>query len=403
MKMKGKMKNLNNSKRKIHIVALTAIRSEYDLLYPLLKAMAEDKKFKVQVIVAGAHLTKLHNYSYKNIERDGFHIIGKIKNFKMNSEGNSILGRVKGAAYLLDKLSEILSASRPDLFIYLGDREEPLMGAVAANYLGIPSVHIAGGDNAHPIGGDVDEEARHATTKLSHIHLTMASAHEKRILAMGEESWRVKTVGNPGLDRLRMEAPVQKDKMKKILGVGILQKYIVLIYHAVSSDTKNAPIEFERTIQECIRSGLHVFIGSPNSDPGYIELVKVAKKYCECDQVTLYKNLPRGEFVTLLKGAEVIVGNSSLGLLEASYIGVPAINVGQRQRGRLAGINVQFVNANRREIREALKKALYDGAYRVEVKREKSIYGDGHMVKKTINFLKKLPERKKLLDKRITY
>jgi GDP/UDP-N,N'-diacetylbacillosamine 2-epimerase (hydrolysing) len=387
----------------IRVLVLTAIRSEYDLLYPLARALDEDPAFEVAFIVAGAHLTRLHNHSIRLIKSDGFRVAAEIANFEMSDDGNTPYGRVRAAARLLEGLSEVLEKEKPDLLVYLGDREEPLMAAIAANYLGIPAIHIAGGDNAHPIGGDVDEEARHATTKLSHIHLTMAKEHETRVLMMGEESWRVRTVGNPGLDRLRCEPLLSLAEMEIVHGSFVRDAYLVLVYHAVSSGLADAPLELDLCIRESIATGIKVFIGAPNNDPGYASLLNVIKKYSNHPQIKLYSNLPRAEFAALLKRARAIVGNSSLGLLEASFIGVPAVNVGQRQRGRLAGVNVQFVDAEKEPLKQALSRALFDEEYRKCVLSADSIYGDGYMVGRAVSFIKALPSKEKLLDKRITY
>lgn len=388
---------------KLRVLALTAIRSEYDLLYPLLKALHEDPAFDVGVIVAGAHLTKLHRHSVRLIEADGFHIAARIRNLRLGEQANTTAGRVQAAGRLLSELASVLQREKPDLLIYLGDREEPLIAAVAANYLGIPAVHIAGGDNAHPVGGDVDEEARHATTKLSHVHMTMAVAHERRVLRLGEEAWRVQTVGNPGLDRLRCEPPIELDRLCRTVGPAAAEDYLILIYHAVSSGLREAPKEFALCLRQCLDTGLEVFVGAPNSDPGYADLLRVTQRFSRNLRVHPYDNLPRAEFVALLKGAKAIVGNSSLGLLEASFIGVPCVNVGQRQRGRLAGVNVQFVDADAAALQHALNKALFDNNYRARVRRAKSPYGDGYMVERALKFLKNLPPREQLLDKKITY
>jgi GDP/UDP-N,N'-diacetylbacillosamine 2-epimerase (hydrolysing) len=388
---------------RLRVLALTAIRSEYDLLHPLLKAMHEDPVFDVGVIAAGAHLTKLHRHSVRLVEADGFRIAARIRNLRLDRGANTTAGRVQSAARLLTGLSEVLTRENPDLLIYLGDREEPLMAAVAANYLGIPAVHIAGGDNAHPAGGDVDEEARHATTKLSHLHLTMAPAHTRRILRLGEEPWRVRTVGNPGLDRLRLEPDVGVAELCRAAGGAAAADYLILIYHAVSSGLRTAPRELELCLRQCLDTGLEVFVGSPNSDPGFEDLLRVVHRFSRNPQIHPYQNLPRSAFVRLLKGAKAVVGNSSMGLLEASFVGVPCVNVGQRQRGRLAGANVQFVDADPTVLRNALRKALTDRGYRARVRRAKSPYGDGFMVPRTLKILKSLPSRERLLAKAITY
>jgi len=401
--MKTNKKLLKQCKGKIRVAVLTAIRSEYDLLHPLIKALNDAKDFDVGVIVAGAHLTKLHNYSVKNIENDGFKIISKIKNFTMSNLGNTPRGRVESSGKLLQKISVELDKYAPDLFIFLGDREEALVAAMASLYLGIPSIHIAGGDNACPEGGDVDEEARHATTKLSHLHLTMAKAHENRLKKLGEERWRIKTVGNPGLDRIRNEPPIEINQILRKFSISKGSKYLILIYHAISSGVSVAPRELELCIKAGLKTNLDIFIGSPNSDPGYKDLLAVIEKYKSNPKIHVYNNFPRGDFISLLRNAELIIGNSSLGILEASFIGLPCINVGQRQVGRLAGNNVQFVKPKLSEISPALEKAIHDKRYIKSVKDSKSIYGDGFMVKKALEFIRDLPSKELILAKKITY
>jgi GDP/UDP-N,N'-diacetylbacillosamine 2-epimerase (hydrolysing) len=381
------------AKKKMKVLALTAIRSEYDLLYPLLKAMRKDKAFSVGVIAAGAHLTSLHRRSVRQIEADGFRIAARIRNFTPGARANTTAGRVEGAARLLGALAKVLEREKPDLLLYLGDREEPLMAAVAAAYMGVPSVHLGGGDHTAPKGGDVDEEARHATSKLSRVHLTTAKAHAERLRRMGEEPWRIKTVGNPGLDRLRESSAAPRAGAP----------YVVVIHHAVSSARAEAPAELALCLAESLAAGVEVFVGAPNSDPGYADLQRIVKKYSNDPRVHLYRNLPREEFTSLLKGAKAVVGNSSLGLLEASFIGLPCVNVGERQRGRIAGLNVQFVDASRSAVRRALRKALFDGVYRARVRRARSPYGDGRTAARVIRFLKTLPPKARLLAKTNTY
>lgn len=388
---------------RLRVLALTGIRSEYDLLYPLLDGMRRDPAFDVGVIVTGAHLTPLHRHSVRQIEADGFEIRARIRSLVLAKESNAITERVRSCARLLRGLADVLEREHPDLLLYLGDREEPLVGGTAANYMGVPAVHVAGGDAAHPDGGDVDEEARHAATKLSHVHLTMAEPHTRRVLRLGEEPWRVKTVGNPGLDRLRLESALPLNRLIDAVGDVAARDFVIVLYHPVSSTLNASAREVELCLQQSLDAGLDVCVGAPNSDPGCRDILAVIKRYQRHPRVHAYGNLPRSEFAALLRRARAIVGNSSLGLLEASFIGLPCVNVGQRQRGRLAGINVQFVEAEARAVRRALHRALFDGAYRARVRRAHSPYGDGHTVARALRFLKALPPRERLLAKRITY
>jgi len=231
----------------------------------------------------------------------------------------------------------------------------------------------------------------------------MTDSHSTRMLQMGEEPWRVASVGNSGRLDLRTEPEGPAAEMVTALGPHFNDPYIVLVYHAVSSGVLQAPQELRIAIEECIATGYHVFIGAPNNDPGYADLMRVTESFRGHENVGIYKNLPRAIFTTMLKHAHAIVGNSSLGLLEAGFIGVPAINVGERQRDRLAGVNVQFVDGNAADIRSALQKALFDTSYQHAVRTAACIYGDGHMVERAIQFIKNLPDKSTLLAKRINY
>ncbi|MBW7452500.1 UDP-N-acetylglucosamine 2-epimerase [Paenibacillus sepulcri] len=391
---------LSSSDGLIKVLALTGIRSEYDLLYPLLKELQEDSEFDLGVIVSGVHLTELHDYSVKLIERDNFRIADKIENMIYS---NTASGKVKSVGILIQGLAHVLEREKPDLLLILGDREEVVAGAMAGTYMGVPVIHIAGGDNTFPEGGDVDEEIRHAATKLSHVHLTMHEEHSRRIEKLGEEPWRIHTVGNGGVDRLRMGTELTLQEMAKQFHAAVLEKYIVFIYHPLSSELDSCANDVRICFEACLATGLQVFVGAPNSDPGYQDIARVFQEYAEHPNVHMYKNLPRDEFVTLLRHAACLVGNSSLGIHEAPYLGLPVINVGQRQRGRVAGKNVQFVSAEYNAINSGLERVLHDHVYRSNIKVGDPIYGDGHMAEKAKIIIKNLPSRAQLLAKKITY
>jgi GDP/UDP-N,N'-diacetylbacillosamine 2-epimerase (hydrolysing) len=383
---------------KVH--ALTGIRSEYDLLYPLLKALHEDAAFELGVIVSGAHLTSLHNHSVRLIEQDGFRIVARIENLSLQ---DSVKEKVRGTGALISGLAECLAENRPDLLIVLGDREEPLAGAIAGTYSGIPVVHILGGDHTHPAGGDVDEEVRHAITKLSHLHLTMTESYSQRILRLGEEPWRVRTVGNPGIDRLRIEPEIDIDELSARIHPAIRKEYLVLIHHSLSSDISGAAREMDLCIDACLETGLEIFVGAPNSDPGFKDILDAIQRHASNPQLHVYRNLPRPEFTGLLRNARCLVGNSSLGFHEAPFLGLPAVNVGERQRGRLADANVQFVVADHDSVVKAVRRAAFDASYRSSIRKGPCLFGDGHMVERTVEILKHLPPAGELLAKNITY
>lgn len=384
----------------VRVVALTGIRSEYDLLYPLMKALHEDSSFDLGVIACGAHPTPLHDYSLRHIREDGFRVIEVIENLLY---ADSMAGKAKSAGLLLQGMAQTLSREQPDLLMVLGDREEAVIGALSGSYMSIPVVHLAGGDHTHPVGGNVDEEVRHAATKLSHVHLTMAGEHSERVRRLGEEPWRVHTVGSGGIDRLRTQPGLSRAQLAERIGKAVLNEYLLVIHHPVSSAADQGADEMHLVLEECLATGLEVFVGAPNSDPGSRGIIDTIRGFEGRPRLHSYCNLPRDAFTSILRNASCLVGNSSLGLHEAGYLGLPTVNVGERQRGRLAGNNVQFVSAEAGAVRAALQRALHDTVYRQQIGAGSSPYGDGHMAERSLKILRELPGRQRLLAKDLTF
>jgi len=384
----------------IRVLAVTGIRSEYDLLYPLLVAMQEDDAFALGVAACGVHPTPLHEYSLSLIEQDGLPVVDVIENLLYS---DSRAAKAKSTGLLIQGLAQTVARERPHLLLVLGDREEAIATALTGAYAGVPVVHLAGGDRTHPDGGNVDEEIRHAASKLSHVHLTMTEAHSERLIRMGEEPWRVHTVGSGGVDRLRQTPDMRDQELSAQLGSDVLGDFVVVIHHPVSSDQAAGAREVRLIVERCLERGLAIYVGMPNSDPGSDGIAREIDRLAEHPRVHSYRNLPRLTFVALLRRARCLLGNSSLGLHEAGYLGLPVINVGERQKGRLAGHNVQFVDAEAGDIDEALERALEDDAYRSGIVPGDSLYGDGFMAERSLAILKSLPPVSRLLDKRLTY
>lgn len=379
------------------VLTLTGIRSEYDLLFPILSELNKDSFFDLGIVVSGAHLTPLHNFSVKQIENDGFKIVERIENLLYT---DSLSSKGKSSAILMQSLTQTLVRENPDYLIVLGDREESIIGALTASYMNIPVIHFAGGDHTNPVGGNVDEQVRHATTKLSHLHLTMKEEHSERVLRLGEEQWRIHTVGSAGIDKIRKVPKVPKNTFIINSEKENLKDYAVVIYHPLNSQMDVGGRELSLIFDGLIEQNLNVFVGYPNSDPGFEGILEVIQKYEQEEKIFTYKNLDRVAFVNLLRSAKVLVGNSSLGLHEAPYLCLPTINVGERQRGRLAGLNVQFIDADKEALSDALQKALYDEEYLEGIEEDRFLYGDGYTVEKVIKILKELPSKETLLAKK---
>lgn len=389
--------------KKIRIAAVTGIRSEYELLYTVLKEIEKRVNLEVCVIASGAHNSTNFGYTVQDILKDGFKVSARIENI-LNSD--SLVGKVKSSGILLTSLAEVLSSVRPALVLALGDREEPLITALACNYMNIPFAHIAGGDRAFPESGDADEGVRHATTKLAHLHFAMMKEHKQRILRLGEEPWRVFTVGNPGLDRIRLTERLSASALGKRLRVEIAaRKNIVVIQHVINQEAHLAKFQIGTTLKALEDVDANVIIIYPNSDPGSLALIESINTYVSKNShFHAFKNLPRLEFVNLLRHADALVGNSSAGILEAPFLKLATINVGERQKQRLHSDNIVFVPFDEPLLKRALKKVLYDPAFKHKVKGCKSIYGDGHSGERIAEILsRRIDYGPRLLAKDITY
>ena len=381
--------------KSVHI--LTGIRSEYDILAPVLDAMDATGELETGVIVTGAHLSSAFGNSVSQIERDGRRIVARIDSL-LASDG--LAGRVKGAALQLAGITDLFARDKPDFLVVMGDREESMTGALAAAYHHVPLVHIGGGDHADD--GNVDNSIRHAVSKLAHLHMVTTPLSARRVEALGEESWRVHVVGASGIDRFAAVPRLERDALEGELGVewgG--EPFAVLLYHPTVTDFSRAR-ENAATITAALeRSGLHVAIIAPNSDPGNLAIVEEIEAFvARYPRARAFRFLERTVFVNLLRHARVLVGNSSAGLIEAPTIGLPVVNVGVRQRGREHGENVIFVDYDPAEIDAAIGRATGDAAFRSTVENGSTPYGDGTAGKRIADILSRTEVGEKLMHKR---
>jgi GDP/UDP-N,N'-diacetylbacillosamine 2-epimerase (hydrolysing) len=362
------------AKRKV--LAITGIRSEYDILYPVIKVLSDDERLELKLVVSGAHLSDWHGYTIKKIEDDGFEIADRIDSlFSTNRKSQ----RAKGIGALLAGLSQTVEREQPDFLIYVGDREEGIAAALVGNYMDILFVHIGGGD---PVYGNADDPIRFAISKLAHIHFAFTKQYADNLLSIGEEEFRVFFAGNPALDNIRNTHCLHIEDISNYLHFDINEnKYIVLIKHPLSSEKEDAYIQMKTTLvaveEFCKETSIKAVGIYPNTDPGSFDILNAIKESEGSEYVKFYKNLPREIFINLLRKSLALVGNSSMGVLEAPFYKLPVVNIGNRQKGRLNAGNVEFVEYNNEKIKEALSKACFDARYRGRVRGLESPYGDG--------------------------
>lgn len=378
---------------------LTGIRSDYDLMYPLIRLMHDSPKFEVGLIVSGAHLSSTFGSSLDQINQDGFRVVDYIESLL---DGNSMSSRIKGASLLLNGLVQTLTREPPDLLVVFGDREESIMGALAGAYMNILVAHSGGGD---PLMMNVDDWVRQAVTKLANIHFTFSNDAYQRVLKLGEEPWRVFNTGSPALDRLREIPELTKDELSQKLGFDITKDRLVLvIQHVLSVEPQAAHAQMDATMQAIDKLGYLSLVIYPNTDAGSRQIIDVISRYEDSPNIKILRHVPRLEFVNLLRSIDVLVGNSSAGVMEAPFLKIPVVNVGNRQVGRLHAENMIFVDHDIKKIQEAIRKAIDDRSFRQVVSDCASPYGDGHSAAKIMEIIQNIDlSDSKWLVKRMTF
>lgn len=384
------------------VLALTGIRSEFDIILPVLKALTANS-FEVGVAVSGAHISEWHGNTVSFIEEESFRIVDRIDSLFMTNRETQ---RAKGIGTLLIGLSQTVEREKPDFLLVVGDREESIAAALVGNYMNVPVAHFAGGD---PVYGNADDPIRHAVSKLAHIHFVFTDQHRENLERMGEESFRIFNVGNPSLDRIRVEPQISLEEISRALEYDLTDgNYVLLLKHPLSSEAESAYQQMKTTL-EAMRAlgqerGLKTVGIYPNTDPGSFDLLAAIEEYRGDPYIKFFKTLERGIFINLARQAKALVGNSSMGILEAPFLKLPVVNVGHRQQGRINCGNVRFVPYDTEIIKAEVIKACYDQKYRSYIQSLSSVYGDGHTAEKVVSILQKIdPKDKKWLVKKLNY
>jgi GDP/UDP-N,N'-diacetylbacillosamine 2-epimerase (hydrolysing) len=381
------------------VLGVTGIRSEYDIMSSVFRAIHEHSALELELIVTGAHLSPAFGMTVQEIRADGFRIAEEIESL---IGGDALSSRVKGLAIQLQGMVQTIVRVQPQFMLVLGDREESITTALAGAYLNIPVAHIAGGDR---VVGNVDDQVRHAVTKLAHLHFVTCQSSYERVLRMGEQPFRVFNFGNPGLDRI-LEVPVlSASELSQRLGFEIAEgePLILLIQHVISTEFDQAYQQMKATLDAVAALGVKTVLSYPNSDAGGAGLIRAIREFESLPTLYSAKNIPRLEFINLMRRAGCMLGNSSAGILEAPLLKLPVVNVGNRQKGRLHADNVQFVPHDAQAIQAAVRKALFDDSYRKQVQACVNPYGDGESSRRIADVLATVALDEKLLLKDLTY
>jgi len=386
-----------NKKKKRKICIITGTRAEYGLLKPLMGKIKKSKDFSLQIIATGMHLSPAFGLSYKEIEKDGFKINAKIK---ITPNNDTLSAMAKSIGQGIIGITNALNKIKPDIVIILGDRSEALSATISAIYMNIIVAHIHGGDSAQ---GGIDEYARHAISKLAHIHFPATKKSAKRLIKMGENPWRVHIVGAPGLDSILKEKLIPPTKIAKKYKLNLSKPILLVIQHPITTETENAGQQMKETMEAIKKFRYQTIIIYPNSDAGSRKMIKIIKKYTKYPYIKTYKNLPHIDYLSLMKIADVMIGNSSSGIIESPSFHLPVVNIGSRQKGRECAKNLINVPHKKNAIQKAIQKALFDKKFKRQVLRCTNPYGKGKASDKIIKILRKVKIDKKLLQKKITY
>jgi len=294
-------------------------------------------------------------------------------------------------------LTRALGEARPDLVVVIGDRGEMLAGAIAALHLGIPIVHLHGGERS----GTVDEPVRHAITKLSHWHFVATEQSRERVVRMGERPDRVWITGAPSLDDLELHGARPRDEVLQALGLPAPSRFVLVLFHPVVQEMNDAARQtaaMAQALRDAIGdSPTHIVWLAPNADAGSAAILE-ARDQMGGERLHRVTHLPRPQYVAALRHADALVGNSSSGIIEAASFGTPVVNVGNRQRSRERNRNTIDCESERGAIAAAIKESLTHGRYPAS-----NVYGDGKSGARITQLLATLPIEADLLDKVNTY
>jgi UDP-N-acetylglucosamine 2-epimerase (non-hydrolysing)/GDP/UDP-N,N'-diacetylbacillosamine 2-epimerase (hydrolysing) len=332
------------------------------------------EELDLNLFVTGMHLSPTHGETVTEINADGFEIDYTID---MALDSDSMVTMAKSLGIGISSFAEGFRQVGPDIVLVLGDRTEAFAAGIAASYMNIPVAHIGGGQISG--GVVIDGLARHALTKLSHVHFATSKENARRISQLGEEKWRIVLTGALGLDQIHDGEYTDPEELRDRFDVPKSKPLVVVLQHPTTTRPEEAHEQIGRTINAVTDFDVFPFFIYPNSDRGSSAIIEELERMGDDSSApVVVENLPRDDFLGLLDLASVMVGNSSSGLIEAPLFGLPVIDVGPRQAGRQRGENVISVGYDTYEITAALETALHDDSFRQRAEEcENPFYFDG--------------------------
>lgn len=379
------------------IMVLTGSRAEYGILKNILIAIQASEELELYLVVTGTHLLPQYGYTVNEIKNDGLPIW---KEIPVESKLSDMVRIPIEMGNLMIHLSEIFAESRPDVLLLLGDRYEMLAAASVATGMQLPIAHISGGESTE---GAMDEQIRHAITKMAHIHFPGASAYADNIRKMGEESWRIFDVGDPGIENIKIIKIEEKADLEDELGLKIDRRTLLITYHPVTLELSALGWQMDNLINALSNYTGSMIVTYPNSDNGSELIIRKWKEFAKRKKtVRLVQNLGSVRYISVMKYCGAIIGNSSSAIVEAPFMKVPVVNIGNRQQGRIMADSIICCGYSQQEIEDSIERALSIEFAEV-VKNSKSLYGQGNTSEKIVEVLEKIKVDEKLLKKKLCW
>lgn len=378
------------------IAVVTGTRAEYGYLKPLMQAIQHDTELRLLPVITGMHLLPSFGNTYRIVKKD-FPAAEKIP---MNYSGDTLKHMAWYLASGINGFTTFFSKNCPDILVVLGDRSESLAAALSALYLNIPIAHINGGDVS---GTTIDESIRHAITKLSHIHLVHTKENAERVEKMGEEKKRIFITGALTLDTIiHSQLPSKKEIFKKY-HLDQNKTTFLVVQHPLTTLKDQGYSQIRELLLALATLKEQTVLLYPNCDAGGKRFINLITRYAKKPYFHAYQNMPHEDYLSVMKSVDLMIGNSSSGIIEAPSFKIPVINIGSRQQGRTRSANIIDIEPEKNKILTAIHYALQNKEFQRKVQTCTNQFGTGFAAKKMIKILKEIPLNEKLIQKQITY
>ena len=374
----------------LKLAIITTTRADYGLLCPLIKKTMADDYFEVDLIATGTHLSHINGYTVSDIEKDGFTVAYRISYLNDDEFQDSPSEICKIISDGIIKFTDLFEKTEYDAIVALGDRYELLSFCIPAFIKRIPIIHLYGGEVT---SGAIDDSIRHCVTKLSSVHFPTTELHKKRILALGENERYVINAGALGVDNIIQTEYLSDMELRKSLKINNDKPLGLITYHPVTlEDYEDVDNQIVEVLEAALKyENLFYIITMPNADHGSRKILNHISNYASSHQnrFVFYESLGQRRYLSALKVAKVMIGNSSSGILESPSFRLPVVNIGDRQKGRFRSKNIIDCKCDRHEIILAIEKALSKG-FKNEIKDLESPFGNGQAAEIIVSHLKRI-------------